>query len=490
MPRSLRARLFWSYAGLVLLSVALASGASLALFGLQLQRSARLEMAENATRLAGIATALAEQDRPLAPEVLRRVLRSGAPLRGRPEIFVVDEQGRAVLRVPPEPPPNRRSPRGAPPPAPPPRWSERRLYPTTTLDDREPVVRESAVAGGPRLLYVTVPLAVGLLLVEGDPPQRLHLAIARPVAEFRGLWRPLLPSILLVGSLALVLASVAALALTRSITRPLEALTRASEHMAGGDYGARVTPTGADETQRLARAFNAMAVEVDQAHRRQREFVANVGHDLRTPLTTIRGFAEALLDGTARTARERHQAATAIEGSAERMAQLVDRLIELARLEGQQGGLELAAVNVAELLDRVVEDHARQAQLQEVRLIVDAAPELVLRADATWLRRAVGNLVDNAIRHSPPGSDVALEARQVGDRVEVEVIDHGEGIASADLPHVFERFFRGDDARRTGGSGLGLNIAREIVQAHGGEIHIDSTAGAGTRVTLQLATAG
>lgn len=493
MPKSLRARLFLSYGGLVLLSVILASGFSLALFALRLEHNAYLEMGDNATRLARVAAALAEQERPLAPEVFRRILRSGAPLRGRPEIFVVNSEGQPVFWIPPQPPVHRPGP---PPPADdrppgvaaavPARVRQARFPPHPAGDGADPRVHETAMPGGQRMLYVTVPLPPLVLPSEVAGRDPLYLTIARPMGDFRGMWRPMVPSTLLVGSLALLLASVIALALARSITRPLEAMTRASERMADGDYSARVAPEGADEIHRLASAFNVMAQEVGEAHRRQREFVANVGHDLRTPLTTIRGFAEALVDGTARTPAERQHAAAAIEGSAERMERLVGTLIDLARLDSQQAGLELTSISVAELLADVVLDDQHVATLQGVHLAVDAPPGLSVQADPLWLARALGNLVDNAVRHSRQGGEVRLTGRSIGSEVELQVADAGEGIAPADLPHVFERFYRGDPARTSGGSGLGLSIAREIVEAHGGRIAIDSTVGVGTRVTVRL----
>jgi len=370
-----------------------------------------------------------------------------------------------------------------------------RFAPQPVSESGSPVIGEVGLTNGMRLLYVTVPLSVTLNTAAADlswldkpldPP--LYLVVYRPRAEVRGMWRPLLPSIALAGSLALALASVIAYLLARSITHPLEAMTRASERIAAGDYTVRVSHRGRDEVGRLAAAFNAMAGRVGEAQQRQRDFVTNVSHDLRTPLTSIRGFARALLDGTARTDAQRRKAVEAIEGAGGRMAMLVETLIDLARLEGQEGGMQAETVAASALLSRVANDHRHAADVADVRVVVDAPEGLTVRVDPVWMARALGNLVDNAIQHSPHGAEVRLGAAADDDgEVELVVADHGLGIPAEDLRRVFERFYRGDRARSTNGSGLGLAIAREIVEGHGGTIDIESTLGRGTRVVVRLA---
>jgi two-component system sensor histidine kinase ResE len=230
-----------------------------------------------------------------------------------------------------------------------------------------------------------------------------------------------------------------------------------------------------------------MSAAVGEGQRRQREFVANVSHDLRTPLTAIRGFAGALLDGTARTEPDRRHAAETIDSAAARMDALVNTLIDMARLEGGKVALDLQPLAVSALLDDVVTAARPEADQRQIALTVEAAPGLAILADAGWLARAVGNVVDNALRYSPNGGTVSLAAQPGSPgEVRIEVRDHGSGIAAEDLPHVFERFYRGDRARVAGGSGLGLAIAREIVIEHGGEITLDSRPGQGTTATFVL----
>jgi signal transduction histidine kinase len=290
----------------------------------------------------------------------------------------------------------------------------------------------------------------------------------------------------LVGTLSVALATLLALWLAGSITRPVEDLTRASERMARGEYDVRVPVHRDDEIGHLAATFNTMSQEVGEAQRRQRDFVANVSHDLRTPLTSIRGFAGALVDGTARSDAQRQHAAQAIDEAAARMTTLVNTLLDLARLEGHHAGLELAPTRLDDVLQAVLAASRPAATLRQVRFEADGAAGLNVAADATWLVRALGNVVENAVHYSPVGGAVRLTAREAGDWVIIAVSDDGPGIPAEDLPRVFERFYRGDKARPAGGSGLGLAIAREIVEAHGGDITIASPPGAGTTVTTRL----
>lgn len=533
---TLRTRLFASYAVLALVVVVLASGASLGLFARRLTQAAHTEMIDQATSLANVVAAVQDDTRPISPSMLARLVYADPRMRGRSRpLLIVDAAGRAIFALyPPPPMPRQRrdrsevrssapgnepSPPDIEPSAPrdqpmaaggrrpagaslpgsawlgPPRFAgDARLKPLAPDWLGRPAIGEVTVPPGMRLLYVTVPLSATLDLAGADPAwlaqppdPPLYLAYARPRAEVHGLWTPLVPSTLLVGSLALALASGLAYLLARSITRPLEGVTQASERVAAGDYAVRVPAGGADELGRLATAFNRMAEEVGEAHRRQQEFVVNVSHDLRTPLTAIRGFARALADGTARTDPQRRRAIDAIENAGGRMADLVETLIDLAHLEAHKGGMRQQAVPVAALLARVVSDHRPIAERRAVGLSVDAPADLVAWADPAWMARALGNLVDNAVQHSPAGGDVRLSAGPASDAmVEIRVIDHGGGIAPADLPRVFDRFYRGDRARSTSGSGLGLSIAREIVEGHGGTIAIASTPGVTTSVTVRL----
>lgn len=483
--RTLRARLLAGYAVIVVLTVVLASGAALWLFDLQGRFRGQAEMAHLAQALAvAVDAALAVDPSADAAGALAAAARQVS--LGRPpvaQVLLVDDDGRVVAAP-------RRTP-GA--------FAAATFAPRPFGNPDRPRVGRVRTGDGVRVVYVAAPLAARTAAAQ-------WIVVARPTREIRGLWRSMVPSSMLVGTIALVLAGLVSWVLARTITRPVEAMTAASARLARGDYGARVPEgSGRDEVSRLARAFNRMATDVGDAHRRQREFVANVGHDLRTPLTTVRGFAEALLDGTAATDAQRRQALETIHDSAGRMADLVEELLVLARLEGQSDGLELASASVADLVAGAASASAGLARERGVSVAVTIddggrAPGgagLVVRADAPWVIRALANILDNALRFAPPGSTVAVSAaadpRRRGDgpdgTVTIRIADQGPGMPPEVAARAFERFFRADPARAGGNSGLGLAIAREIIEAHGGTIALDTAEGAGTTVGVTLPAA-
>jgi signal transduction histidine kinase len=284
------------------------------------------------------------------------------------------------------------------------------------------------------------------------------------------------------------------------IAHPLERVARAAEDVAGGTYDQQLEIDAPTEVARLATSFNRMARQVKATLQSQRDLVANVSHDLRTPLTSIQGFSQALLDGTARDPAAQQQAAAIINEEARRMRRLVDDLLDLARLEAGQVSLAREPVDVAGLLRACAARLALQAEQVGVDLKVQVAPSLpVVMGDPDRLGQVFGNLADNALkyaRHASGGGQVVLQAEQRDRLLVCSVIDNGPGIAAEDLPRIFERFYQVDRSRARraastsyammGGTGLGLAIAREIVRAHGGRIWAESVEGLGSRFTVEL----
>jgi two-component system, OmpR family, sensor kinase len=278
--------------------------------------------------------------------------------------------------------------------------------------------------------------------------------------------------------------------LTRSIARPLVQMTRASEEMARGRYDQSIPVRGRDEVGRLAVAFNDMARQVSASDRTMRDFLANVSHELKTPLTSIQGFSQAMLDGTVLGPDEHQRAAGIINDEANRMRGLVEELLTLSKIESGQIAMGEDPVD----LDRLLREAARRAEWQAdatgVRVVVESRASAFVRGDAHWLAQVFSNLLDNALRHTPPGGSVAVRARTRAEPGEVTVAIHNTGsyIPPEDLPRVFERFFQVDRSRagRLSGSGLGLAIVREIVQAHGGSVDAASDPASGTTFTVRL----
>ncbi len=272
--------------------------------------------------------------------------------------------------------------------------------------------------------------------------------------------------------------------LTRGMTTPLRQMAGATEAMARGDFSQRVTATSHDEIGSLARAFNQMASELAETDRLRRDLVANVSHELRTPITALQALLENLVDGVAPPDPEMMRTMLA---QVERLGRLVQQLLDLSRLESGALPLERRPFAVRPMLDRAVRESRLHAV--DVELDVDVVPpELTLDADAERLHQVVANLVENALRHSPASGTVLVRASGVAGGVRFEVTDEGPGIPEGERARVFERFYRADTARSShdGGAGLGLAIARWIVELHGGDIHAEQREPHGCRMVVMI----
>ena len=287
-----------------------------------------------------------------------------------------------------------------------------------------------------------------------------------------------------VSGVALLAGLLAVLVSTRAVRRlatPAQRLVDAAQRVEGGDYSARVPERGPRELRSLARAFNAMSSRLEAEEARRRSVLADVAHELRTPLTIIRGQAEGIADGVYPASADQVAPILAATGTLE---SLVDDLRTLALAEA--GGLHLdrAPLDVGVLVDDTVETFASSAAAAGIRLTGEVAGGLpAVDGDGARLRRALANLVSNALRHTARGGTVEVRAERIVDGVRLSVRDNGVGVPADLLPRVFERFVKGAGST---GSGLGLAITRDIVEAHGGRVGMESAEGAGTTVHLDL----
>jgi signal transduction histidine kinase len=287
--------------------------------------------------------------------------------------------------------------------------------------------------------------------------------------------------------------------LSAALTDRIVTLNQAAKEIAAGDLGVRVPVGGNDEMASLARTFNEMAAQLQAAGQRQRELdqlrrnlIAWAGHDLRTPLASIRAIVEALADGVVDDAETVDRYLRTAKREIGSLSRLIDDLFELAQLEAGGLHLELALNSISDLVSDTMESFSELAARREVSLQGCAAPGVdPVLMDAQQIERVLSNLLGNALRHTPAGGTVRVEAARTADGVRVEIRDTGEGIDDADLPHVFERFYRGEKSRSraTGGAGLGLAIAKGIVEAHGGRIGVDGAPGEGARFFFTLPVA-
>lgn len=342
---------------------------------------------------------------------------------------------------------------------------------------------------GRTFIYATYPLGklpatTATTLASADT---LLLATPRSGAGIVlvGLFWPLF----LAGIIALGISLVVALLIARSVYRPVGRVTAAAGNIARGQYDQQVPETGPAEVRQLAASFNNMAAQVKQSQQQLRHFVADVSHELKSPLTSIQGFAQALVDGTASDQPTRTKAARIINDEARRMRRQVDELLELARVQSGQLKLAREPVNLRELIERCREVFSVQAAAKKVVLMSETSGGLMtVTGDADRLEEVLGNLLDNAIKNSHAGGQVSIFGQPVdGGWLEVKVTDQGPGIPPEQLPHVFERFYQVTGMRT--GVGLGLTIAREIVLAHGGTIEARSEPGEGAEFTIRLPAA-
>jgi len=384
---------------------------------------------------------------PISPRVQNALEQADASLNAR--ILIVNSQGQVLAD-------SRLVSSNTEPNLPPPGSNRARLL---------PVFRD---ANGKAWLYAERPLGTDNYLVVAAPRPQIHI-LAILGNEFG-------PPIFQAAGIALLLALILAIWVARWVAAPLRRMADAADAVAASASAADFHPIpleGPREVQTLGRAFNEMVERVQSSQKSQRDFVANVSHELKTPLTSIQGFAQAILDGATDSPEALHQAALVIFSESARMHRLVLELLDLARFDAGLATLEWAPLDLAELLrglDQKFSPLARESDV-DLQFDVDDLPTII--ADADRLAQVFSNLIDNAIKHTPAGGIIQLCAQESGLYAQVSVSDTGPGIPEADLGRIFERFYQTDKSRRGGGgrgAGLGLAIAKEIVLAHGGEI--------------------
>jgi two-component system, OmpR family, sensor histidine kinase BaeS len=282
---------------------------------------------------------------------------------------------------------------------------------------------------------------------------------------------------------ALLIALLASWVVTRLITRPIKAMTSATRSFAAGDRLARAGVHGPGELGELGRAFDLMADDVARSERDRRNLTADVAHELRTPLAALQAGLEELRDGLVEPTPE---GLAGLHDQSLRLGRVVSDLAELSAAEASGVPVRREEVDLTQLAYDELAVH--DSQLRAAGLAVGSRLDgpVLVRADSDRLHQAVGNLLANAARYCRPGDEVIVAVRSEADQVVLDVVDSGPGIPADELPHVFDRLWRGSAAKQVAGSGIGLAVAREIVVAHGGTIEAVSPEGAGTTVTIRL----
>ena len=321
---------------------------------------------------------------------------------------------------------------------------------------------------------------VGTVLVIGSPPPLGPLESQ----YLKGTNQALLYAALGAALVALALGTI----LARTLTHPLRDLTAAIHAMAKGDLKQHVNVKSRDELGELAAAFNQMSSDLDRLNLSRRQMTADIAHDLRSPLTVIGGYVESMRDGVLKPTPERLDT---IHAEVQHLQRLVEDLRTLSQADAGELTLNRELVAPKALLERMVKSYHHLAGQKKVSLDAQCESGLPdIGLDPDRMAQVFGNLITNSLRYTPEGGKITLAAGQMGNRLEFSVMDNGQGIPVEALPHIFDRFYRADPARAQGSeSGLGLAIARSIVEAHGGTILAESQVGRGTTVRISLQVA-
>ena len=335
------------------------------------------------------------------------------------------------------------------------------------------------------------------LPIKGPDSSKLFIFTAYSVEELYNLIGTLQRIFLILLPLALGATFFGGLILTRKALRPVREINQAASEVDSHDLSLRLPISGNDEFSELAVTINGMFDrlqssfgELETSVEQQKRFVADASHELRTPLTVIRGSASwALQEG--RSTKEVREALEDTNNAAGRMERLIANLLSLARSDANKMNVDRSEFDLIELFQAVAQQSLDQNEVTLIEVNVQP-PGLTVFADRDKMRQVLGNLVENALRHTPSSGLVRLVGRPLDGGIEIQVCDNGSGIHNDHLPHVFERFYRVDDSRsaEAGGTGLGLALCQELVHAHGGTISIDSQLGTGTNVRILLPLTG
>lgn len=377
-----------------------------------------------------------------------------------------------------------------------PAWQQELL--TTYADEDAEVV---LLMDGEEIFRTGPPLAedgsrtVRRVTVPGaNPPQEAHIyadIAVGPPEELRQWFVP----VSLVGALLLALAAIAWF-LRRAIVEPLESTSEAARRVARGELDVALPSSGVHEVADLNRAFESMSADLQASLDRRavleeerRLFITAIAHDLRTPLFSLRGSLEGLQRGIASSPEQRERYLRIASDKADQLERLIADLFAYTRIEYMGEALSMGETDIARLLGAIAEGTRPRAGEKDIDLSLDTpdAP-IVVVADDHLLTRAIENIVDNALRHTPEGGTVRIAAGSGVEGVTITVTDSGPGFAEEDLPHVFEPLYRAESSRsrKTGGAGLGLTIAHRIVTAHGGTLTARNAAGGGAQLTITL----
>ncbi len=316
-----------------------------------------------------------------------------------------------------------------------------------------------------------------------------YLFVYTPMDSFTAFAKEMFSNFLLSASLMLLCASVLTMFLTRRLTDPLHQISEAAQKFGGGDFSVRVAEmSGDDEVARLAANFNTMAANLEAIDNSRAQFMGNIAHELRTPMTTIKGFIDGILDGTIPPELQHHYLEI-VSQEVGRLARLVQNMLDISKLESGEYQMHARLYNIWETLTGAALSAEQRITAGQIGLEgLDPDAQLLVYADSDLVHQVVYNLLDNAIKFTPPGGTIRFAAQRLGPDVEISLWNSGQGISPEALPFVFERFYKEDKSRglNARGSGLGLHICKVLVNLSGGQIRVESQKGEWCKFTFTL----
>ena len=462
MLNSLRSRLWFTYLFLISMMLCIIGGS---IFLVVYRGNVPLLQASSALqtlRLAALPRLNSADD--FEPETLQKMLSSNAAslLQGR--IVILTTSGKVVADSSDDRTANLPEFAGTPP--------------VTEIGDLPILYRDSQ---GRAWYYIIDTLNEDLLVFFAVNRPRLQI-----VAIFRDQY---LGPLMRTGLIALLVAFIFSILLSRWISAPLQRISREARQVADGQAHP-IPPEGPEEVQQLAVSFNDMAQQVQTSQQSQKDFVANVSHELKTPLTSIQGFSRAILDGTVETKQQLREAAEVIDSEASRMSRLVQDLLTLAKMDAGTRAFEMTSLDINALLEVTRRKFVPLTDSAGVNFHTEICQEpAMILGDADSLIQVLDNLMDNALKFTPEGGRITLSSTITPETVEIHVIDTGEGISPEEQKRIFERFYQVDKARTGGqfrGYGLGLAISRKIVESHEGTLSVSSQPGEGSHFVVKL----
>jgi signal transduction histidine kinase len=464
MFNSLRSRLIASYLLVVFLSLSLASLLFYQFLARYTIQTKKQELVEQTKALAQLVSRLENRESLISPT---RVLNLPEKVL-KARIFLVKPSGEIITR------------------------SQARSLSRAGIDlealrkgEIVQVERDAPQLGG-KVIIVAVPFEQNSFSARSDFSGAL-VAVST-VRELTQTQRPVLIIFLVTALISLIISGILGFLLSSSIIKPLTKLNKAALEVAQGHFDHQVEVTSPDEVGRLARTFNYMAASLKQAYQVQKDFLANVAHELKTPLTSIEGFSEALIENVASSEESRKKSLRIINQEAKRLSKLVKDILLASTLEAGKLKLELTEVDMGSFLRKLGEKYKSMAREKNISFKVTEKGTGSILTDGDRLEQVLTNLLDNAFKHTQVGQSIELKSFKEKGKIVIQLSDSGPGIPPEDLPRIFDRFYLVEKSRsrQAGGTGLGLAISKEIVEALGGKIEVASQLGRGTTFTITL----